>query len=234
MTRLALFLLGSPRIERDGQTVRVRRRKELALLAYLAVTGKNHSRDSLATLFWPEHDQSGARGGVRRALGSLKRTLGEGWLDVDRETVGLSPGAGLSELSSARRRELWLDVAQFRERLAESRTHTHDEQQVCPACLSSLAEAAALYGGDFMTGFTLRDSPGFDAWQFFQTEGLRQDLAGALARLAFGYGARDDFESAIAYARRWVALDALHEPAHRQLMWLYGPVRTPGRRSAPV
>jgi DNA-binding SARP family transcriptional activator len=33
MSRLALFLLGSPRIERDGQIVRVRRRKELALLA---------------------------------------------------------------------------------------------------------------------------------------------------------------------------------------------------------
>jgi len=221
MSCLALFLLGSPRIERDGQIIRVRRRKELALLAYLAVTGKSHSRESLAALFWPEHDQSGARGGLRRALGSLKKTLGEGWLDVDRETVSLNPGAGPSDLRSAPRRELWLDVAEFRERMAEGRTHGHPEEQVCPACLSSLAEAAALYGDDFMAGFTLRDSPGFDEWQFFQTEGLRQELAGGLARLALGHGAWDEFESAIAYARRWVALDALHEPAHRQLMWLY-------------
>jgi DNA-binding SARP family transcriptional activator len=36
-------------------------------------------------LFWPEHDQSRARAGLRRALAALKKALGEGWLDVDRE-----------------------------------------------------------------------------------------------------------------------------------------------------
>src|SRR5687768_6082070 len=30
-----------------------------------------------------------------------------------------------------------------------------------------------------------------------------------------------DFESALMYARRWLALDPLHEPAHRTLMSLY-------------
>ena len=77
MSRLALYLLGPPRIERDGHPVDVRRRKAVALLAYLAVTGQGHSRDALATLFWPEHDQSHARAGLRRALASLKKGLGE-------------------------------------------------------------------------------------------------------------------------------------------------------------
>jgi predicted ATPase/DNA-binding SARP family transcriptional activator len=210
MSRLKLFLLGPPRIECKGKPIEIGRRKAVALLVYLALSGRSHSRDALATLFWPEHDQSRARAGLRRALAALKKALGEGWLDVDWETVGLNRDA-----------EVWLDVGQFQDRLAECWTHGHPQDQVCPACLSLLAEAAALYRDDFLAGFTLRDSPGFDEWQFFQTEGLRDELASALERLAQGHSGQGEFERAIAYARRWLALDPLHEPVHCCLMRLY-------------
>ena len=220
MSDLALFLLGPPRIKRDGEPVEIRRLKAMALIVYLAVTGSSHSRDALATLFWPELDQSRARAGLRRALAALKKALGEGWLDADRETVSLNPGA-----------EIWLDVVEFQDRLAECRTHGHPQEEVCPACLPLLAEAAALYRDDFLAGFTLPDSPGFDEWQFFHTEGLRDDLASALERLARGYSDRGEFERAITYARRWLALDPLHEPAHRCLMQLYA---RSGQRAAAL
>jgi hypothetical protein len=48
MSRLTLFMLGPPRIERDGAPIKISRRKAVALLAYLAVTGQSHSRDG-----WP-------------------------------------------------------------------------------------------------------------------------------------------------------------------------------------
>jgi DNA-binding SARP family transcriptional activator len=51
MSRLALFLLGPPRIECNGEPVEIRRRKAMALIIYLAVTGRSHSRDALATFF---------------------------------------------------------------------------------------------------------------------------------------------------------------------------------------
>jgi ABC-type oligopeptide transport system substrate-binding subunit/DNA-binding SARP family transcriptional activator len=210
VSRLALFLLGPPLIECDGAPVQIHRRKVVALLTYLLVTQRTHSRDALATLFWPEHDQSGARAGLRRCLSSLKKAVGAGWLEVDRESIGPNPNA-----------EVWLDVAEFQDRLAECQAHGHARGQECPACLSSLADAAKLYRDDFLSGFTLRGSPGFDEWQFFQTEGLRDSLGDVLERLAYRYGVQDEFEEAIAYARRWVALDPLHEPAHRQLMRLY-------------
>jgi ABC-type oligopeptide transport system substrate-binding subunit/DNA-binding SARP family transcriptional activator len=210
VSRLALYLLGPPQFERDGTPLKVRRRRAAALLAYLAVTGEPRSRDALATLFWPEHDRSQARAGLRRTLTSLKKALGGGWLSVDRETVGLNTGA-----------EIWLDVREFQSQLATCHTHGHPPDQVCSACLTPLAEAATLYRDDFLAGFTLPGSPGFDEWQFFQTEGLRQDLAGVLERLARGHSAQGEFEPAIDYARRWVALDPLHEPAHRCLMRLY-------------
>jgi DNA-binding SARP family transcriptional activator len=47
----------------------------MALLAYLAVTGSPHSREALATLFWPEHDQSSALANLRRELSRLKEAL---------------------------------------------------------------------------------------------------------------------------------------------------------------
>jgi predicted ATPase/DNA-binding SARP family transcriptional activator len=210
MPRLALYLLGPPRVELDGEPIHIARRKAVALLAYLALTGGSHSRDSLATLLWPEYDQSSARANLRRALSLLNRTLGEGQLTADRETASLNPDAGL-----------WLDVDQFRGLLSGCQDHDHPEVDICSECLDALAQAVDLYQGDFLAGFTLRDSPNFDEWQFFQTEGLQDELAGALERLVRCHSSQGEYEPAIGYARRWLALDPLHEPIHRHLMQLY-------------
>lgn len=54
MPALKLFLLGPPQIEPGSQTLELKRRKLWALLAYLAVSGETHRRDTLArpTLSW--------------------------------------------------------------------------------------------------------------------------------------------------------------------------------------
>ncbi|MFL5663576.1 MAG: SARP family transcriptional regulator, partial [Ktedonobacteraceae bacterium] len=80
MTRLALFLLGPPRIEREGLSITVDTRKAIALIAYLAITRQRHSRDALATLLWPEYDQTNARGALRRTLSTLNKALAGDWL----------------------------------------------------------------------------------------------------------------------------------------------------------
>ena len=120
MPRLALYLLGPPRIERDGTPVQMRRRKAVALLTYLVMTGSSHSREKLATLLWPESNQSRALANLRVALVALNDALGEGWLAIDRENVRLSPDPSTLRLcpSTHSGQELWLDVHQFRDRLA--------------------------------------------------------------------------------------------------------------------
>ena len=102
MSHLVLRLLGPPRLELDGSPLEIDRRKAIALIAYLAMTGQGHSRDSLASLLWPEYDQSRARAALRRTLSVLNKALGGAWLDVDRETIDLK-----------RTPDLWVDVAQF-------------------------------------------------------------------------------------------------------------------------
>lgn len=210
MSATKLTLFGPPRLERDGQPVDVSRRKSLAMLAYLAATGQAHSRDALAALFWPEAPQRRARGNLRRALSDLNRELGEGLLLLEGETVALTA-----------EENLWLDVAQFQTCLAACAAHGHPPENPCPDCLPHLTEAANLYQADFLAGFTLRDAPEFDDWQYFEAEGLRQDLALTLERLVAGYSDQNAGETAIPYARRWVSLDSLHEPAQRALMQLY-------------
>lgn len=210
MTLIKLVLFGPPRLERDGQAVEVSRRKALAMLAYLAATGQPHSRDTLATLFWPEAPPRRARGNLRRVLSDLNREIGEGWLLLEGETVAL-----------ANSDNVWLDVAQFRACLAACASHGHSPEETCPDCLSLLDEVVVLYQADFLAGFTLRDAPEFDDWQYFEAEGLRQELASALERLVWGHSDQKAYEAAIPYARHWLALDPLHEPVHRELMRLY-------------
>lgn len=211
MSQLALYFLGTPRIERDGEAISLSHHKALALLAYLAIIRQPHSRPALAAFLWPDYESTAARAELRRMLWVLNKSLGQGWLAVDRETVLLPPQPGL-----------WLDTERFRELLAMDQQHHHPAGEVCPACLEPLTAAVALIRGDFLTGFTLPDNPDFDTWQTFETESLRRELAGALERLVHLLVQRGETgEPAINYARRWLALDPLHEPAHRHLMELY-------------
>ena len=217
---LALYLLGPPRVERDGVPVRLDRRKAMALVAYLAVTGQSHRRESLVNLLWPEYDSGRGRAALRRTLYALRHTLGTEWLAVDREQIGIEPGAAF-----------WSDVAQFRQHLARCETHGHPGEEACPKCLDPLTEAVELSRGEFMSGFSLRDSANFDDWQLFQAESLRRELDGALRRLVRWHSDQRAFEAAIGYARRRLALDPLDEQVHRHLMRLYS---WSGRRSAAL
>jgi predicted ATPase/DNA-binding SARP family transcriptional activator len=223
MARFELFLLGPPRLQRDGVQLQFDTRKIMALVAYLAVSGleakgRRLSRASLVALLWPDLEPSRARATFRHDLSLLRKALQGEWLLVDRETVGTDPEA-----------DFWLDVDQFNRLLRACGTHGHPPEEVCPQCLAVLEEAAALYEGDFLQGFGLRDSVEFDDWQFFQAEGLRRQLASALERLARGHALHGNIETALAHTRRWLALDPLHEPAHRLLMELYTAA---GQRSA--
>ncbi len=218
MTQLRVALLGSPRIEKDGRPVTFDTRKATALLAYLAVTDRPHSRDTLAALLWPDYEQVQARGALRRTLSVLRSATGETVL-ADRSTVGLQAAAGLH-----------LDVSDFRA-LATVSDHCRPDEPGCPRCAARWDCAVAVYRDDFMAGFTLRDSPDFDDWQAVQSRVLRQELAGVLERLVRARTGSGDLAAAIDAAGRWLALDPLHEPAHATLMRLYAWT---GQRSTAI
>ncbi|MCB0063004.1 MAG: hypothetical protein KDE19_12855, partial [Caldilineaceae bacterium] len=120
----------------------------VALLAYLAVTGQRHSRDALATFFWPEARQP--RTQLRNNLWIISEALGTAgrqWLQRDRDTISLVPDDRLR-----------LDVATFQHAVATSEKHASScTNQLCVTCVSALEEAVALYQDDLLAGFSLWD-----------------------------------------------------------------------------
>jgi DNA-binding SARP family transcriptional activator len=202
-TRIAL--LGVPVVERGGQAVRFDTRKAVALLAVLAVSGREERRDHLTALLWPESEGRRARAVFRRTLSVTAAALGSS-LRISSQTVALEPGL------------VEVDLRQF-----EALAAAGDRE--------SWELASALYRDDFMAGFSLRDSPEFDDWQASTAEHFRLLLAGALERVVRARTEAGELEGALETAHRWLALDSLHEPAHQALLQLYAWT---GQRSAAV
>src|SRR5712692_8397467 len=193
MALLRVSLLGAPSIEVGRTQIETDTRKATALLAYLAVSEQPQRRATLAVLLWPDNDEQRARGALRRTLSVLRTALGDRWLDAQGETVDLD------------RANLRVDVDEFRRAIHQGR----------------LAEAVALYHGDFLAGFSLRDSPAFDDWQAAQADALRSEYAAVLAQLTAAAEQGGDLVAALTHAKRRLALDPLHEPVHRDLMRLH-------------
>ncbi|HEX2517492.1 MAG TPA: hypothetical protein VH257_22505, partial [Chloroflexota bacterium] len=102
MLELRLRLCGTPEIRIGGRPVARRRRSALALLAYLAVTGRPHRREALATLL--SDDGAGEQAGrlLSNAVFELRGVIGEHLVVTPQEVA-------LSETLPR-----WLDVAAFR------------------------------------------------------------------------------------------------------------------------
>jgi DNA-binding SARP family transcriptional activator len=213
---LKLYLFGPPRLERNGHPIEISLRKALALFVYLAVTKQTHSRDALSTLFWPEKDQQTARANLRRALFDLGQPLGDALLEVTPEMVRLRSDAGL-----------WVDVDAFQRALAGPAPPPSPGAPLAPTAKADLVTAVDHYSNDFLAGFTLRDAPDFDDWQFFQREELRSTFAGALQQLIQIAEDEANWEEALRYARRWLLLDPLEESVQRRLMALYAQAGQP-------
>ena len=204
-TDLSLALLGPPVVRRDGAPVSFDTRKATALLALLAVTGREHSREQLADLLWPEADRAKGRASLRRTLSVTAAVMGDG-LRISRAAVAL-------DLALVR-----VDVREFSDLIGRPDA-------------ASLERAASLYRDDFLAGFTLRGCADFEEWQASVSEELRQALARGLQRLVAACIADGALERAVVHARRWLQLDPLHEPAHQAIIRLHGWA---GQRSAAM
>jgi DNA-binding SARP family transcriptional activator len=202
---ISLGLLGPPVVERDAVPVGFDTKKAVALLAMLAVAGREQSRERLAAQLWPDSDPTHARGSLRRTLSVTAAAVGEGLL-ISRTSVGLQPG------------RMRVDVADFAALIA------------LPDA-GSLERGVRLYRDDFLAGFSLRACPDFEDWQSATADRLRQDLAGALERLVAACVAAGELARALDHARRWLSLDPLHEPAHQALIRLQAWT---GQRSAAL
>lgn len=198
MKQLKLSFLGAfEALLGDKPLSNFRSVKVQGLLIYLAIAQQQvHGRDVLAALFWPDEPENVANHNLRQSLYRLRQLLGditfheEPYLLVTRSSVQFNSASPYV-----------LDVRVFL-------SHFVNDQ---------LEQAAALYQGDLLPGFSC-DSLPFDDWLRSERERLHRLALDAIFELTSHSLARADYQKAQSLARRQLALEPWREEAHQQLM----------------
>ncbi|HXV43971.1 MAG TPA: BTAD domain-containing putative transcriptional regulator, partial [Anaerolineae bacterium] len=177
-----------------------------ALLAYLAVTGQAHSRDTLANLLWGDLPEATAKRNLTKVLTNLRQLL-EPYLLIDWHSVAFNHQAPSA-----------VDVGLFQAAIEGSALLEPDNPE---RDLAPLRQAVSLYRGDFLGGFYVKNALEFEEWALGQREYLRELMLQALRRLTEQSARLEaDPAAALEYCRRWLVLEPWQEAAHRQMMLL--------------
>ena len=171
-----------------------------ALLAYLAVNRRPHQRDALAGLLWGELPDAAAANNLRQALTNLRKLL-DPHLLITRDTVAFDHSV-----------PHFLDVEAFMDRLRLSGGQPAGQRA------GLLRQALALYQGEFLEGFYVRDAPDFEDWALVQRVHLRELALHGWDTLTGLLLASGDYDGANDAAGRLLAMDPWREEAHRQRM----------------
>ncbi|HVE34383.1 MAG TPA: BTAD domain-containing putative transcriptional regulator, partial [Gemmatimonadaceae bacterium] len=176
-----------------GQLLRrASQQRRMALLALVATApDASISRDRLLGLLWPDRDERTARHLLADSLYVLRQALGDDAFVTTGESVRLSA-------------RMSIDVAEFNQALSDGRW----------------GDALAVYRGDFLDGFFVRNAADFDQWALTQRTHFR-DLAtraaSAWSRELESAGRIDD---AVTAAERALALAPVDETVFRDLVRL--------------
>ena len=195
--KLTLTTLGHVAVTRDNENIGGKLpAKALALLVYLAVTARPHSREHLANLLWGEENETKAQASLRQALSTLK-PIADGFLILEKATVTFDRAGGF-----------WLDADEL---VRETRN-----ENVCYD--SRFSFLASLYRGDFLSTLTIKNAPDFEVWVLEQREKYRARAAELLQRVAQANLDAGNERAALDALNRLVALDTWNENAQQQKM----------------
>lgn len=190
---LRLKTLGQVYLERDGTRVAgaAAQPRRLALLAILAAAGsRGVSRDRLLALLWTDTDEERARKGLNQALYALRQEIGS-----DDGIAGTRDLTLSTELVRS-------DVAEFRSALSSG----------------DCERAVSVYDGQFLDGFHLPGSTGFERWMETERAGFARDHANTLERLARKAEESGNHAGAADWWRRLASLDPLDGKTTLRLM----------------
>jgi DNA-binding SARP family transcriptional activator/tetratricopeptide (TPR) repeat protein len=192
---LSILVLGTPQVLHDGHAIQIPRRKNRALLFYLAAHTQPRTRDQILALFFIDHERAAAQKILRTMLHDLRKQLDDALLVQD-ETLALAP-------------DVFVDARELETSL----------QRRFDGTARRFGEASLqLYRGDFLEGLTLPDAPEFDDWVSRERERYRALALRGWRELASVYEAERDYASALDALNHALAFDVLDEAAQRQAL----------------
>jgi predicted ATPase/DNA-binding SARP family transcriptional activator/Tfp pilus assembly protein PilF len=201
-----LELLGRLQAQRNDLEVITRfpTQRTAVLLAYLGCHPlRQHAREELIDMLWPEADLAAGRLRLRVALNALRRRLEppsvapSSVLYADAHWVYLQPGAVAT------------DVIDFENLLSQA-----EQENAVTAKVAHLTRAVALYRGELLPGY-------YDEWIQTARIHLEEAWLDALEMLALACETQGDCAQAGEWARRALAADPLREACHLLLMRLH-------------
>ncbi len=196
---LSLYFLGETRIERDGAALALPpSRKTMALLAYLAVTGRAHRRDRLCSLLWDLPDDP--RGALRWSLSKLRRLVDEptqSRILTQRESVRFH-GSGVA-----------IDILDLRRRAAQALESGNRAELIL---------LAGDFAGEFLADNGLSDCHEFHSWCIAERAELQALHLRVLRSLT--EASRSDPELALPHARKLLQIEPHDESAWARLIGL--------------
>jgi WD40 repeat protein/DNA-binding SARP family transcriptional activator len=236
-----LRLLGSVGIIKDGLPLRdFESRKTMALLGYLVRQNRPIERSNLADLFWGDKPEARGRRNLSHDLSQLTALIPGAfqanyhtvhctlattdWVDTARfEALAAAPARRAAARAVGRAAQASAAVEASDTWFSQHAISDHDA--------AALAEAVALYSGEFMAGLYLNGCPEFETWLLREREYWQRQVNTLLEMLVDHYALHHADDQALGYARRWLELEPWQEQAHRSLMVLLA--RT-GNRSAAL
>lgn len=189
----SLHLFGAPTLICSGHVVTLKRRQARAILFYLGAHSDAVPRDTLLGLFWPEKERTVAQQTLRTLLHGLRRELG-GHLLEEGHALRLSPAVSVD---------------------------TRDFEAGLAAGPQALADAIALYRGEFLAGFAVDGAPAFEEWALVERERFRRLAVRGLTRLSAQQSAERRYADALQSVDRALALDPLQEDVQRDALRLH-------------
>ncbi|MEO6777821.1 MAG: BTAD domain-containing putative transcriptional regulator, partial [Gemmatimonadaceae bacterium] len=175
-----------------------RRRRQLAVLAVLALSARPVSRTRLVEMFWGDEDEARARHSLSNALSSLRALLGAPAITTLHGNIALSGGSSL-------------DV---------------DAVELAAACeMSDSQRAIGLYTGPFLDGVSVPNSPEFDKWAARERARLARLFLQACESHCGALSRAERWDECAAVAARW--LDVL-PPSRVAATMLLSAIAAPG------
>lgn len=190
---LEVKLFGGITFILDGQPVRsVPTRAAQALLVYLLHQNHPVERERLIDLFYQASTPKQASANLRSTLSRLRKDL-KPFLEITHQAVGIAPGANIT-----------VDAHTFTQLAARE----------------DWSQALALYQGDFLAGFHLREAPEFEEWVVVQRERLRLLAVEGLQKLVSAHLQEGDHWAALQAVTQLLGIEPLLEQAQRTRMLL--------------
>ncbi len=155
-------------------------------------SGPLHRRDTLLSMFWPEHSADRGRNALSKVIYHLRQTLGPASVVIQGDQIGIA------------REHVWCDVTAFEEALESGRTE----------------EALALYRGELLEGFHISGSSEFDHWSDIERSRLRRSAVASAWELVSIAEQDGDGVRATKFARQAVEWAPRDEAGLRRLLTL--------------